>query len=55
LLFGNSYAAFFAAQRFFMAMLSALRPAVVKPPFGLAALAGFAGANSPLIFAHLAY
>jgi hypothetical protein len=37
-------AAFFAAQRFFIAILSALRPAAVSPRFGLAALAAvFAG------------
>ena len=48
-------AAFFAAQRFFIAMLSTLRPAAVMPRFGLAALvAVLAGArDSPLIFAHL--
>lgn len=51
-------AAFFAAQRFFIAILSALRPAAVMPPFGLAiledVLAGAADA-SPLIFAHRSF
>jgi|ERR1700722_19493004 hypothetical protein len=55
----NQAAVLFAAHRFFIAILSALRPATVMPPFGLAVLAAFfAGAfawtASPLIFAHLA-
>ena len=48
-------AAFLAAQRFFIAILSAFRPAAVMPPLGLAILEGvLAGAadDSPLIFAH---
>src|SRR5580693_895500 len=50
---GRYYAAaFFAAHRFFIAILSAFRPAAVMPLFCLAAFAGaFAGAaDSPLIF-----
>ena len=47
--------AFFAAQRFFIAMLSALRPAAVMPRFGLPALTAVLAEldDSPLIFAHL--
>ena len=49
---------FFAAQRFFIAILSALRPAAVMPPFPLAVLEGvLAGAagDSPLILAHRSF
>lgn len=50
-------AVFFAAQRFFIAILSALRPAGVMPPSGLATLEGVFGAadDSPLIFAQRSF
>lgn len=57
---GYADAAFFAAQRFFTASLMALRPAADSLRFGFAGLSAFtavffAGADSPLIFAHLSF